>query len=381
MSGNTLTVLSPDENKALNRVEKTAGKLVLQSRPVRISMNMTGKCNIRCIYCHLTYADYFTKAELTTEQFARLDDFLPSLAHLVYFSSTEPLSARHFKAIFEASSALPAETYLSSNALIMSEEISEMFVRGGLDFLTISVAGLTRESFKKAHQVDQLDRLVENIEALNRLKRAHGRTKPRLRLVFVTWKENAHELPEAVRFAHSYGFSEGLKITYLKAYTDDLIDQIPFDHQEEVQRWVREAQSLGEELDLPVTFDGGNFDDSPEETIHGFHRHCFEPWERFHVEADGRVRTCASTTNDTFAGDLNSQTPEEIWNGELFQEFRRRVNTPDPPEVCKRCTHNFHKDFRRRDVWDQRDLSFGIYRRLGDGRSYLKGRDRGQTER
>src|SRR5262249_57497650 len=99
-----------------------------------------------------------------------------------------------------------------------------------------------------------------------------------------------------------------------------------------------------------------------------------EAWERMHVEADGTVRTCASNLNPIVAGDLKTQTAEEIWNGPVYQDFRQRVNTADPPDPCRRCTHNVHKDFRRRDIWDQRDLDLGVFERLKAGRSYLKSR-------
>lgn len=365
------------ENKELNRIEKQAKKAILESSPVRISMNMTGKCNIRCVYCHLTYAKYFTKDELDTDDIGKLDEFLPNLSHLVYFSSTEPLSATHFKDIFKETAPYNAEKYLSTNALEMDEEIAKMFVEGELYYLTISVAGLSHETFEKAHQVNQLDKLITNVETLNRLKKEKGTEFPKCRLVFVTYKENAHELPEAVKFAHKHNFSEGIKITYLKAYTDDLIEQIPFDHIDETNHWVREAQKLGKELNIPVTFDGGNFDDF-EETykVEGFHRPCMEPFERFHIEANGKVRTCCATTNTTFAGDLNTQSAWEIWNGEVYQDYRRRVNTDDPPDSCKRCTNNFRKDFMRRDVWDQRDMDLGIYERFKDGKNLLKSRQR-----
>src|SRR5262249_40171816 len=174
------------ENYALNTREKEEGRPHIVSRPIRISMNMTGKCNIRCIYCHLSFADYFTKDELERQTFERLSTFFPTLSHLVYFASTEPLMARHFKEIFAASQASNAEKYLSTNGILLTEHIAEMFVKGGLYYLTISFGGMTRESFIKAHQVDDLDKVTANIEALNRLKEKYNSIMPKLRLVFVT---------------------------------------------------------------------------------------------------------------------------------------------------------------------------------------------------
>ena len=189
----------------------------------------------------------------------------------------------------------------------------------------------------------------------------------------VTWKENAHELPEAVKLAHELNCEEG--INYItKAYGDNLINSIPFKHKEYVNKYVREAQKIGVELGVKVDFDGGELDESvsqadSSESQH--HRKCFEPWERMHIEADGNVRTCPVPGNNIVAGNLNENTLEDIWNGEVFQHFRRTTNSDNPPEPCKRCTHNFHKNFAREDVWDQRDLDLGIYKRL-ENRNYIK---------
>ena len=373
-------IVTPEENKKLNNDEKMAGKVSLSSFPVRISMNLTGKCNIRCIYCHLTFSDYYTKDELGLDTFKNLTPFLDHLSHLVYFSSTEPLMARHFDEIFKFSTSFDSEKYISTNGILITKDRAEMFVDGGMEFVTISFGGLTHDSFKQAHQVDALDKVTENIRMLNQIKEERGSEVPRLRIVFVTWKENAHELPEAVRYAHEHRCSEGLKITFLKAYDDNLIESLPYDHQEYVNGYVEETRRLGRDLGVKVEFDGGNFDEVAKDPVNGYHRKCFEPWERLHVEADGKVRTCPVPINTIVAGDLTKQTPEEIWNGPVYKMFRERTNTIDPPDPCKRCTHNFHKDFQRRDIWDQRDMDLGIYERI-ENKNYLKRGQKGAKRR
>ena len=251
-----------------------------------------------------------------------------------------------------------------------------------MKYLTISFAGFTKESFIHAHQVDGLDKVTENIDYLNKLKEKYNQNNPKLRIVFVTWKENAHELPLAVEYAHKHKCAEGLKITFLKAYDDNMIDSIPYDHKEYVNKYVREAQELGKKLNVKVDFDGGEMDESitaDDMKNAETHRKCYEPWERFHIEADGKVRTCPIPTNTIIAGDLNKQSVEEIWNGDVYKMFREKTNSDDPPDPCKRCTHNQHKNFGRRDIWDQRDLDLGIYERLKD-RNYLKANRKGSKK-
>ena len=362
------------KNKILNQEEKTRSERYLTSSPIRISMNMTGKCNIRCIYCHLIFADYFTKQELSLNVFKKLRSFLKRVSHLVFFSSTEPLMAKYFDEAFDYSKEFETETYLSTNGLLIDDKRAERFVTGKLQFLTVSFGGFTEESFEIAHQVKGFSKVVENIERVNHYKKKYESEFPKIRLVHVVWKENAHELPLAVKLAKRLKCSEGLKITFLKAYDDNLIESVPFYHKQYVNSYVDEALKLAAELDVVVTFDGGQLDESETQTdikTQQVNRKCFEPWERMHIEADGSVRVCPIPTNTIVAGNINEDQLSDIWNGEVYRMFRDRTNSDNPPDPCKRCTHNFHKNFSREDVWDQRDLDLGIYKRL-EGRNRLK---------
>ena len=114
--------LDSKKNKTLNLKESLKGLKVIKSSPVRISLNLTGKCNIRCIYCHLTYADYFSKDEFSIEDFKKIDWALTKTSHLVYFSSTEPLSAANFREIFINSKKYKTEKYLSTNGIQITDE-------------------------------------------------------------------------------------------------------------------------------------------------------------------------------------------------------------------------------------------------------------------
>ena len=48
--------LEAEKNKTLNLKESLEGLEVIKSNPVRISLNLTGKCNIRCIFLKMNLA-------------------------------------------------------------------------------------------------------------------------------------------------------------------------------------------------------------------------------------------------------------------------------------------------------------------------------------
>ena len=147
--------------------------------------------------------------------------------------------------------------------------------------MTISFGGLTDKTFIKAHKVDKLKEVLEKVEIINNYKK-NNTCYPRLRLVLVVMKSNAHELPLAVKIAKKYKFSERLKITYLKAFHQNLIKELPFNNKEYVQKYVRKAQELGKKWELKLILMEQFVIQKLIKML--FHRRCLEPWQRLHME-------------------------------------------------------------------------------------------------
>lgn len=59
------------------------------------------------------------------------------------------------------------------------------------------------------------------------------------------------------------------------------------------------------------------------------------PWLHFHADTDGKVKACCSTSV-TF-GDLNSETLDEIWNGQSIKQFRQQVLIEGVDQRCNAC--------------------------------------------
>jgi radical SAM protein with 4Fe4S-binding SPASM domain len=62
---------------------------------------------------------------------------------------------------------------------------------------------------------------------------------------------------------------------------------------------------------------------------------CLEPWQTFYVRSNGDVMPCVITNR--CMGNLRNQTAEEVWNGDVFKSFRRRMKSNDKPPECKVC--------------------------------------------
>ena len=70
----------------------------------------------------------------------------------------------------------------------------------------------------------------------------------------------------------------------------------------------------------------------PEDTI------CAVPWMHLNFEPNGKVIPCCLTsTYNYFAGNLNSQSIEEIWNSESMKTLRKEMMEGREPKICSTC--------------------------------------------
>jgi radical SAM protein with 4Fe4S-binding SPASM domain len=67
---------------------------------------------------------------------------------------------------------------------------------------------------------------------------------------------------------------------------------------------------------------------------------CGWPWTSAYVAHDGAVQPCCMVMGSDRAtlGSLRTQTFVDVWSGDRYREFRRRLTTDDPPDVCRGCS-------------------------------------------
>lgn len=65
---------------------------------------------------------------------------------------------------------------------------------------------------------------------------------------------------------------------------------------------------------------------------------CAVPWVHLNFEPNGKVVPCCLTsTHDYFAGDLTTQSIDEIWNSDNMKLLRKQMINGENPEICRKC--------------------------------------------
>ena len=65
---------------------------------------------------------------------------------------------------------------------------------------------------------------------------------------------------------------------------------------------------------------------------------CAIPWMHLNFEPNGKVVPCCLTSaHNYFAGDLNTQSIEEVWNSDNMKSLRKDMIDGVEPTICNKC--------------------------------------------
>jgi len=68
---------------------------------------------------------------------------------------------------------------------------------------------------------------------------------------------------------------------------------------------------------------------------------CALPWVHLNIIPNGKVYHCCMTTDyNNYAGDLKTQTIEEVWNSDYMKSIRKQMINGIEPKACSKCFDN-----------------------------------------
>lgn len=134
--------------------------------PVRVSIDVTYACDLRCIHCRTNTGEipaHIRKAMLSIEQ---LEELIIALDEMHVFEITltggEPTMRKGFWRLLDLIPQLNYATLtVITNAVNLRDSQKKALLNSGLKSLRVSVDG-TREVFSKVRLVDAYDKVIEN---------------------------------------------------------------------------------------------------------------------------------------------------------------------------------------------------------------------------
>ncbi len=293
-------------------------------KSMRISV--TDKCNFRCTYCMPAEGlPWLKKSEiLSYEEIERVARVAVGIGiEQIRLTGGEPLVRREVAELVRMLSQIDGLHSLSmtTNGILLKPLASKL-AEAGLTRINVSLDSLLREKFAQMTRRDQLDRVLEGLEELEKYPSIHP-----IKINAVAMRGYSEE--EVLDFA---------QLARRKAYSVRWIEFMPLDAD---QIWRKEDILTGGEIQAIIEAAYGPLvpikTGDPSETARrytfsdgigevGFINPVSEPFcascDRIRLTADGQLRTCLFATEETdLRTVLRSTTDDEV----LAETLRRAV--------------------------------------------------------
>lgn len=293
------------------------GKVCVKHHPTFISIEPANYCMLKCPQCPVGMRNqedkHGEKSLLSIDLCQKVIDDVSKYAHtIIFYFQGEPLLNKHLPEMIGYAHSQKLYTIVSTNALLLSEELANSLQHAGLDKMVVSIDGFTQESYEQYRVGGKLDKALEGLR--------NARVIPEVELQCLLLKSNekewgwlrknykslgAHKL--SMKSAQFYDFEHGNPL-------------MPSD--EKYSRYALGKDGLYH-LKKPLR------------------RHCFRLWSGCVIDTKGNVLPCCFDKNQQHGfgqiSDTNSLT--DIWYSEKAKAFRSAViSHREKIEICQNCT-------------------------------------------
>jgi len=317
--------------------------------PEFVQIEPVGQCNLKCRMCPVVYREEKPPAFMSFEAFCRLVDQFEGMKELHLQGLGEPLLHPRFFDMVRYASGRGIVVSTNTNLTALSERRAEECVKSGLARMFVSLDAAHAQAYEYIRVGARFGKVLRNLGWIVAAKARLKAEAPELRLVAVAMRRNLAELPALVRLAHGLGvgslsvqhlahdFGESslpLKYRPMREFVE--AETLANENPAVVARWFGEARTvaaaLGVELRLP------NCAPQARQPAAN-HRRCDWPWRGAHVAYSGEAMPCCmvATPDRASFGSMSRDGVVPVWNGRAATEFRARLESADPPEICRGC--------------------------------------------
>ncbi len=259
---------------------------VVRFPPVRLWIELSARCNLRCVMCPNRDLPEDQKGDMEWPVFRKVVDEAEAFAFEIslHHRGESLLHPRALEFIRYAGSKR-IRTKLHTNGSLLTPELAEGIVDSGLSRISFSLDGFTREEYGKIRRGGDFDRVVANISGLLRAKKKAGANVPAVAIEVI-------ELPGSRTSGRE---KEMLLHEFRKAGLDELVVKKP-------HNWAGYWKSgRGSMTYAPCTF----------------------PWNALLVLWNGDVSPCSQDFFGTcILGNVKEKQLTEIWNDGPMQRLR-----------------------------------------------------------
>lgn len=289
-------------------------------------------CNFRCNYCIFSIAG--NKRGFISDQVAMslsllkkairdMTSFPKKIKVLRFVGIGEPLLHKNIVEMIEfAAESQVADTIeLLTNGALLTRQISDRLLKGGLNRLVVSIQGTSSAKYKQVSNVDiNFDSFLDNLRYFNENR---GKTQFYIKTV----DSALDDADDEQKFYDLFG---------------DLCETIAVEHTVPIHSGVA-YDAILQNNERALTQFGIPITDVPI---------CPQPFFTMQINPDGNVVPCFSFEYPEIIANCHDRSVFDIWNGKEFNRFRRKMldGKEKASSVCINCDIIKYRFFPEDDI-------------------------------
>lgn len=274
-------------------------RLARSTFPQEVVVELTNHCNLACVMCPQKSMRRI-KGMMEERLYRKVIDEISGSSELVYlFGTGESLIHPKLDAFIAYAAEKQLYTVLSTNGMLMDEDMARMLLSSRLDYLIVALDGGTKETYENIRIKGNFDVLVRNIKTLLNLKRSLN-SKTNICLQMIYMPENDQE------------------ITLFRSLFTEMelrgVNQFRF-------------KPLYKTYNLERTFVRKT-------------RPCYWLWNMMSIYWNGEVSLCCMDSDAIhILGNVEKQSVEEVWNSDKLMKIREMSKNLNYKELtlCNTC--------------------------------------------
>ena len=224
---------------------------------------------------------------------------------------------------------------LTTNGILLTTDISEGFIKRGVDTITVSISGALKETHESMRKGSYFEQIINNIKAFNKLKLKMDSSNPKLVLSFLMTKKNIAELPEAVSLAKDTGVNEivATNLDYIPTQVQDALRVFSCDGADSnIKNSIDIAMKKAKKIKLPFRVYPLEMEEvimcelNPLQIVFISHDGCVSPCVYLNMTKRSSVpRIFCSSYHEVQRlcfGNISENDFMEIWENDDYKNFR-----------------------------------------------------------
>jgi len=301
-------------------------------KPTYVQVETTIACNLKCIMCNQNVRKR-SKKFMTIDEFRRIINQFAYATSLNLTGIGEPLLNKDlFEMIKFARSKNIKEVWFATNATMLDAKCAKKLISSGLTSIIFSLDAATPELYEKIRVGADFYQVIENIKKFMNIKREVN-SKFYTQIYMVGMEENKDQIVDMINIAIKLG------VNHIRI--QGMYDQSGKDPSKTKSALWRDGTKNRKLLEIArekAKRNGVSFYYSPLEKASK--EKCAVPWRYCYITVEGCVTPCCmegvDPRNVNF-GNLLEEDFSSIWNNYKYRDFRSKLASSNPPDICKNC--------------------------------------------